>query len=155
VGSGLSFFAPFDYLQGGTATIAGWSQGTCQYLQYASTSSSLQYYYGTFCDYLSGTVSSVTLTLTNTVLPTKWGKLLPAFAAYSNQGVLAALSSNNNPSAAVTTITTVTPPVLGSSMVMGTIGWSIVLPVPLNYDTQVVLQSTSFPLTYNSLLGGC
>lgn len=111
IGGGFTYFSAFDYI--GSSTITGWSAiGTCYkayYLYYytnyaayiATTSPTFSYSYnkmkGIICptDTSNTGITTAVLTISSGVLPSKWGKTLPGYGAYSqNTGNLLYLTTN-------------------------------------------------------------
>jgi hypothetical protein len=111
IGGGFTYFSSFDYI--GSSTITGWSTiGTCfksYYLYYytnyadymATISPTFQYAYdkmkGIICttDTSNTGITTAILTISTGVLPSKWGKSLPGYGAYSqNTGQLLYINKN-------------------------------------------------------------
>lgn len=109
IGGSFSYFSEWDYIK--ESTITGWETlGTCYKMNYL-------YYYTNYNAYLTGTtfaysykkmngiicptdlsvttVTTAALTISTGYIPSKWGKTLPGWGAYSqNTGHLLYLKNN-------------------------------------------------------------
>lgn len=158
IGAAFSYFSEWDYIK--ESTITGWSTfGVCYKMNYL-------FYFTNYDQYLTGIsfsykykrMSGVVCTLDNSVtgldaaqltistgyLPSKWGKDIPGFGAYSNSdGKLMYLKKNDAPIALDLTIAdAVTLPPAGPLLERSVGEFVIPLPASLDGNTQISILGT-------------
>jgi hypothetical protein len=172
VGGAFLYFSEWDYF--GSSTITGWTNGPCyvlSYLLYSTnydlflTGSAFTYTYknmkGVVCFTDTGnSVSGASLSVSSSVLPTKWGLNLPGNGAYSqNTGNLLTVAGNTAPlpsSLQVTNVASILTPVMGPMLINSVGNWTIPLPVALVDNVQIVMTGdSSANLPFTSSAGTC
>lgn len=154
--------------------MTGWSNGPCYILSYLLYSTNYQqflagnaftYTYknmkGVVCFTDTGnSVSSAQLTISSSVIPSKWGLTLPGNGGYSQDlGQLLFVNSNYMavPSSIVITPTTgIITPIMGPMLIKSVGKWIIPLPVGLAANVQIsIVGDTSANLPFTSTTGTC
>lgn len=180
IGAAFSYFSEWDYIR--TSTFTGWqTYGTCYKMNYL-------YYYTNYAAYLTGAsflysykrmsglvcpldssvagLTTAQLTVSNGYLPSKWGKKIPGFGAYSqNTGQLLYYRTNDVLDSALKlpldldVSGSITLPPAGDLLVRSVGEFIIPLPAPLDGNTLVTITGASPPGTnvpfLQSALGTC
>jgi hypothetical protein len=81
-------------------------------------------------DTASVSASGKTLTIASSTLPSKWGKTIPGYGAYSaNTGALSQINSNYQTIGLAPSANTIDPPVVGASLTSAVGKWVFNVPV--------------------------
>jgi hypothetical protein len=172
IGAAFSYFSEWDYIK--SSTISGWTSfGTCYKMNYL-------FYYTNYDLYLTGItfafkykrMSGVVCTIDNTVtglstaqltistgyLPSKWGKDIPGYGAYSNSGGhIMYLAKNAAPIANDLLIADpITLPPSGPSLERSVGEFVIPLPASLDGNTQISISGNPGNIPFLSInMGTC
>lgn len=161
IGAAFSYFSEWDYIR--SSTISGWNSfGVCYKMNYL-------FYYTNYDLYLTGTtfafkykrmsgvvctldlsvtgLATAQLTISTGYLPSKWGKDIPGYGAYSNAGGhLLHLAKNAAP---ITFDLTITDPVIlppAGPLLERSVGEFVIpLPASLDGNTQISILGTGTP----------
>lgn len=172
VGGAFLYFSEYDYF--GTSTVSGWTNGPCYILSYLLYSTNYQQFLaGSAFTYIyknmkgvvcftdtAASVSSAQLTISSSLIPSKWGLALPGYGAYSqNLGQLLSYNKNymNVPSSITINPTTgIITPTMGPLLTKSVGKWVIPLPTDLTANVQITMVGdSSANLPFTSSTGTC
>jgi hypothetical protein len=175
LGGAFLYFSEYDYF--GNSAVTGWSNAaSCSvlnYLLYSTnydsylTGSTFTYKYkdmkGVVCFTDTGnSISSATLIVASSKIPSRWGLILPGYGGYSqNTGNLLDKRINYTPvpqvkSVNITNSASILTPTMGPSLVKSIGKWVIPLPVAVEQDVEItMIGDSSANLPFTTSTGTC